>query len=325
MVSHSIKTLLALIFAFNLIIFFPFSQTLSAGAGQQDEKPLAKWLEEARTFCKAQCQPPSSCDYSQCQIAYLSGRAASASSDSSSPNSGPEANGVKEPDSDGGAHQMQKRTALTFQPNWKVKGSSGSKLEGSEYERTKKLCEDVCPECTLEECTDMFVSGMAYGNEHKQEIKQNVPVKVSKSTSSDFTDTADTPNSPLDSKSDAQAESSKPDESYLASFKKDVVNMCANRFPKVDPKVCQGIFIAGMTVTGGAAAVLLAPYALAAAGFSAAGVAAHSFGAFLMSVAAQWGVGGALVAALQSAGAAGVGLLTWLVGGIGGAIAGYFW
>ena len=101
--------------------------------------------------------------------------------------------------------------------------------------------------------------------------------------------------------------------------------MCANRFPKVDPKACQSIFIAGMTITGGAAAVFLAPYALAAAGFSAAGVAAHSFGVFLMSVAAHWGVGGALITALQTAGAASVGFLTGLLGGIGRAVAGYFW
>ena len=316
---------LALILSFNLVLF-QISQSLSAG--QQDDKPLAKWLEEARTFCETQCQPPSNCDHSQCQIAYLSGRAASESRDSS-PSSGPEPNGVHEydhePNSDGGPHQNPKRTGLTFQPSGK--GYSGSKLEGAEYERTKKLCEDVCPECTLEECTDMFVSGMAYGSKHKREIEQNIPVKVSKTTDSHFTSTADTPNlnSPPDSKSGAQEESSKPAASYMAGFKKNVLGMCANRFPKVDPKVCQGIFIAGMSVTGGVAAVLFAPYALAAAGFSAAGVAAHSFGAFLMSVATQWGVGGALIAALQSAGAAGVGFLTGLVGSIGGAIAGYFW
>jgi hypothetical protein len=58
--------------------------------------------------------------------------------------------------------------------------------------------------------------------------------------------------------------------------------------------------------SGGAAAVLVAPYALAATGFTSAGVAAGSAAAWMMSLFG--GTVPAWIAALQSAGAAGVGV-----------------
>lgn len=325
MISESIKTSVFIIAT--ALFFITFVQSES----KQSDKSLAKWLEEARTYCKTQCQTARSCDLSECQLAYLNGRAAASAESSSAPDFSP--GPVQDhqhlldppsgPDPTGGP--KQRNAALTFQPSGK---RVGPPLDGADYERAKKLCDEVCPECTLDECTDMFVSGMAYGSEHKQEIEQHVPVPAAKDSahSSPAADTSDLNSQPESRKSAGdQSESSKPDASYLAAFKKFVVDKCAAKFPHVDLKKCQGIFIAGTAVTGGVAALLLAPYALAAAGFTQVGIAAHSIGAFLMSVATQWGVGGVLVAALQSAGAAGVGVLTGLAGTIGGAIAGYFW
>ena len=60
-----------------------------------------------------------------------------------------------------------------------------------------------------------------------------------------------------------------------------------------------------MPVGAGVAAVVVAPVVLSAAGFGAAGVAAGSVAAKLMSI---FGTGGAVIPALQAAGAVGLGL-----------------
>jgi hypothetical protein len=77
----------------------------------------------------------------------------------------------------------------------------------------------------------------------------------------------------------------------------------------------------GLSVVGGSVvAVVGAPVVLGTLGFTAAGIAAGSVGAGMMSSAATTGVGMAVVAALQSAGAAGVGAATALGGGAAGGI-----
>ena len=68
-------------------------------------------------------------------------------------------------------------------------------------------------------------------------------------------------------------------------------------------------------VAGGAAAVVAAPYVLAAAGFGAGGVAAGSLAAKVMSVAWSTGVGTGTVATLQAVGAAGLTVAQGLVVG----------
>lgn len=66
-----------------------------------------------------------------------------------------------------------------------------------------------------------------------------------------------------------------------------------------------------MGATGAVAAVAAAPFAIAAAGFTSAGIAAASFGSWLMSYMAIWNGGGVavggIVATLQSAGVVGLG------------------
>ena len=63
------------------------------------------------------------------------------------------------------------------------------------------------------------------------------------------------------------------------------------------------------------AAVVAAPYVLAAAGFGAGGVAAGSLAAKVMSVASTTGVGTGTVATLQAVGAAGLTVAQGLVVG----------
>ena len=74
---------------------------------------------------------------------------------------------------------------------------------------------------------------------------------------------------------------------------------------------------------GGVTALVATPLVLGAAGFTAGGVAAGSLAAKAMSVAATTGVGGGVVAALQSAGAAGLGYVGTAVVGTAGAATGY--
>lgn len=74
---------------------------------------------------------------------------------------------------------------------------------------------------------------------------------------------------------------------------------------------CSNAELAAFGAAGAAATVAAAPFAIAAAGFTTAGIAASSFGAWLMSVMAIGNGGGVavggIVAGLQSAGAVGVG------------------
>ena len=63
----------------------------------------------------------------------------------------------------------------------------------------------------------------------------------------------------------------------------------------------------GVAAASGIAAVAATPVVLGAAGFTAAGVAAGSFGAWMMSLSGGSVAAGGLVATLQSVGAAGLG------------------
>jgi len=77
---------------------------------------------------------------------------------------------------------------------------------------------------------------------------------------------------------------------------------------------------AGRAAVCGGAAVIAAPYAIAAAGFTAAGVLAGSAAAFVQSIFGNIAAG-SLFAGLQSAGAAGLGAgtLTSIAGAAGAA------
>ena len=78
-------------------------------------------------------------------------------------------------------------------------------------------------------------------------------------------------------------------------------------------------------MAGGAAAVVLAPFAAAAAGFGAVGITAGSLAAKAMSFAWTTGLGTGTVAALQSLGAAGLtAAQTVVVAGVGGIVAAFF-
>ncbi|KAK7089462.1 interferon alpha-inducible protein 27-like protein 2A [Littorina saxatilis] len=75
-------------------------------------------------------------------------------------------------------------------------------------------------------------------------------------------------------------------------------------------------------IAGGTVAVVAAPYAAAAAGFGAAGVAASSFGTKLMSVAWTTGMGTYVVSTLQAVGAAGLTMAqSAVVAGVAGSAA----
>ena len=90
----------------------------------------------------------------------------------------------------------------------------------------------------------------------------------------------------------------------------------------------RGAKVLGVGLLAGGAAVVAAPLALTAAGFSSTGIVAGSIGAKIMSVAAIANGGGVaaggIIATAQSAGAAGIGTFTnVLIGtiiGSGGAI-----
>ena len=79
-------------------------------------------------------------------------------------------------------------------------------------------------------------------------------------------------------------------------------------------------------IVGAVVAVVAAPILLKLLGFRAAGIAAGSIGAFMMSIFASLGGGGvaagSLVATLQSVGAAGLGAVGSFVVGSVGAVAG---
>ncbi|CAG5126330.1 unnamed protein product [Candidula unifasciata] len=86
---------------------------------------------------------------------------------------------------------------------------------------------------------------------------------------------------------------------------------------------CQLLEIAG--AVGGAAIVAVgAPVILGAAGFGAGGIAAGSLGAKLMSAAYTAKLGVGVVSALQSAGAAGLGVFSYFAGAAAGAGAGHY-
>lgn len=77
----------------------------------------------------------------------------------------------------------------------------------------------------------------------------------------------------------------------------------------------------GVVAASGIAAVAATPVVLGAAGFTAAGVAAGSFGAWMMSLSGGSVAAGGLVATLQSVGAAGLGTAgTAAVGTAGAAV-----
>ncbi|GFO37675.1 interferon, alpha-inducible protein 27 [Plakobranchus ocellatus] len=81
----------------------------------------------------------------------------------------------------------------------------------------------------------------------------------------------------------------------------------------------------GMLVGAGLGGVLTyfaGPPILVAMGFTSAGISAGSIGASMMSFASTFGIGGGVIASLQSAGAAGLGIGAFASGASVGSAAG---